>query len=185
MENNEIEILNQKMESSLTVYNKNIASVRAGRASPELLEHIQVEAYGNLMPLNQLSTVSVQDSNMLTIQVWDKSHVALIEKTISSSDLALNPATDGNLIRIPLPKLSEERRVELTKVCSNYAEQAKISIRNIRRDVIDNLKKQEKNGDFSQDDLHKFMDDIQKITDEFIVKIDDVLNNKKAEIMKV
>ena len=177
--------LNSRMDSSLEAYKKNINSVRAGRASPDLLNQIRVEVYGNFMPLNQLSTVSVQDNSMLLVQVWDRGNIEAVEKSIRLSDLGLNPASDGNTVRVPLPKLSEERRLELVKICGNHSEQGKISIRNIRRDVIDQLKKKQKSKELSEDELHNFSDDIQKTTDEFIAKIDKIFDAKKIEIMAV
>jgi ribosome recycling factor len=177
--------LNQKMEQAISVYKDNLSGIRAGRASPELLNSIKVEVYGDHMPINQLSTVSVKDSSMLSVQIWDKANVAAIEKAIRQSDLGLNPLTEGNLLKIPLPKLSEERRVELTKICGNHAEQAKIAVRNIRRSAIDEVKLQEKNNDISEDEFHGYNDDIQKITDKFISNIEDLLKSKKEEIMSV
>ena len=177
--------VSSKMDNTINNYQKNIASVRAGRASVHLLDQIKVESYGNLSPLNQIGTVTVQDSTMLNVQIWDKANIEAAEKAIRNSDLGVNPSIDGNLIRVPLPKLSEERRVELVKICSNFAEQAKISIRNIRRDALDNLKKQEKQSEISEDELKINSDNIQKITDEHTKKIDVLHENKKHDIMDV
>lgn len=176
---------NKKMDNTITNYQKNIASVRAGRASIHLLDQIKVESYGNLSPINQIGTITVQDSTMLNVQIWDKANVDAAEKAIRNSDLGVNPNIDGNNIRVPLPKLSEERRVELVKICANFAEQAKISIRNIRRDSIDELKKQEKNSEISEDELKTQSNDIQKITDEHTKKIDNLHDAKKQDIMDV
>jgi len=175
----------QKMNKSLDAYKNNIASIRAGRATPELLNQVKVEAYNDLSPINQVATISAQDSTMLLVQVWDKNNVSAVEKAIMTSNLGLNPSTDGNIVRVPLPKLSEERRIELSKVCANYAEQAKISVRNIRRDVIEKSKKDQKDGSISEDDMHGAMSDIQKVTDDFIKQIDEILVSKKTEIMSV
>ncbi len=176
---------NAKMDNTITNYQKNIASVRAGRASVHLLDQIKVESYGNLSPINQIGTITVQDSTMLNVQIWDKANVEAAEKAIRNSDLGVNPNIDGNNIRVPLPKLSEERRIELVKICANFAEQAKISIRNIRRDSIDELKKQEKNSEISEDELKTQSNDIQKITDEHTKKIDTLHDGKKQDIMDV
>ena len=180
-----IEDLELRMERSLESYNNHIISVRTGRASPDLLNQIKVEAYNDMMPLNQLATISVQDSNMLIVQAWDKSSISVIEKAIKTSNLGVNPAIDGNIIRVPIPKLSEERRIELVKICSEYAEQSKVAIRNIRRDVLDKLKKQKKQSEISEDELHNFSEEIQKTTDSYIHKIDELLELKKEEIMVV
>jgi len=176
---------NAKMDNTIANYQKNIASVRAGRASVHLLDQIKVESYGNLSPINQIGTITVQDSTMLNVQIWDKANVEAAEKAIRNSDLGVNPNIDGNNIRVPLPKLSEERRIELVKICANFAEQAKISIRNIRRDSIDELKKQEKNSEISEDELKTQSNDIQKITDEHTKKIDTLHDTKKQDIMDV
>ena len=177
--------LELRMNLSLESYSNNLTSVRTGRATPDLLNQVKVEIYNNFMPLNQLANISVQDGNLLIVQPWDKSSVSAVEKAIKTSNLGVNPAIDGALIRVPIPKLSEERRVELSKICANYAEQAKVSIRNIRRDVLDKLKKQQKNSEISEDELRDFSDEIQKNTDSYINKIEEFLLRKKEEIMVV
>jgi len=177
--------LKTRTEGSLSAYKNNIASIRAGRASSSLLDQVKVEVYGSLMPLNQLATVTVQDPTLLNVQVWDKNNIASVEKAIRTADLGLNPTTDGDLVRVPIPKLSEERRAELVKVCAGYAEQAKISIRNVRRDVLDGLKKQQKDGDLSEDELKTNSDNVQKIVDDVVKEIDDLHGKKKEEIMVV
>jgi ribosome recycling factor len=177
--------LELRMTLSLDSYNNNLTSVRTGRATPDLLNQIKVEIYNDFMPLNQLANISVQDGNLLIVQPWDKASVSAVEKAIKTSNLGVNPAIDGNVIRVPIPKLSEERRVELSKVCANYAEQAKVSIRNIRRDILDKLKKQQKNSEISEDELRDFSDNIQKNTDSYINKIEESLLRKKEEIMVV
>lgn len=185
MSDNYTKDLNHRMDKSLETYKHNISSVRAGRATPDLLNQIKVEAYNDMMPLNQVATISAPDSTTLAVQVWDKENIATVEKSIIKSNLGLNPSADGNIIRIPLPKLSEERRLELCKICANYAEQAKVSIRNIRRDLIDQTKKDQKDGNISEDAMHDAINEIQKITDNFTNKIDEILTSKKNEIMSV
>ena len=150
-----------------------------------MLENIFVDAYGVKTPLNQLGNVNVADSNLITIQIWDQSLVPSIEKSIRESNLGINPQTDGQLIRLPIPKLSEERREELAKVVSQYGEQAKIAIRNNRREFIDIIKKNEKEKTISQDESKKSVTEIQKITDDYVKKIDDMVLNKKNEVLKV
>lgn len=177
--------IKDRMNSSKEVYHKNLAGVRAGRASPDLLNNMKVDAYGSLMPLSQLATVSVADSNILVVQVWDNALLGVVDKAIQTSDLGLNPLKDGGVIRVPLPKLSEERRRDLVKVCATHAEQVKVAIRNIRRDEIDSIKKSEKAGDISEDDMRHNSVAIQKVTDEFIKEVDSDLDEKQREILKV
>jgi ribosome recycling factor len=144
-----------------------------------------VEAYGASMPINQIATVSVPEPRMLSVQVWDKENTKIVEKAIRESNLGLNPQVDGQLLRIPLPDLSEERRQELSKIAAKYAENAKIAVRNVRRDGMDTTKKMEKDGDISQDDRHIYDEEIQTITDKSINKIDELLSSKEVEIMQV
>ncbi len=177
--------LNSRMEKGLQSFESELKAVRTGRASPNLLDPINVEVYGSMMPINQAATVNVQEGRMLTVQVWDKSMVKKIEKAINDSDLGVNASSDGQLIRVPLPPLSEERRKDLTKIISKYAEQARVVIRNIRRDGMEKLKKLEKDNEISQDDMHKKGDEIQKLTDQYITKIDNALDKRKQEIMQV
>ncbi len=150
-----------------------------------MLDNIFVEAYGAKTPINQLGNISVPDSNTITIQIWDASMIKNVETAITESSLGINPQTDGQLIRLPIPKLSEERRQELTKIASEYAENSKIAIRNIRREFIDINKKEKKDSNLSEDDLKKIINDIQKITDQNIDKIDQILELKKKDILKV
>ena len=164
---------------------KEFAGLRTGRASASLLDPITVLAYGSPMPLNQVGTVSVPEPRMITVQVWDKSQVSAVEKAIRDAGLGLNPASDGTLVRVPIPELSQERRQELTKVAHKYAEQARIAIRNIRRDAMDFLKKQEKDGKISEDDHRGLSERVQKLTDEHIKRVDDSLANKEKEILQV
>ena len=181
----DLNIVKEKMDGSISFFEKEMSSVRTSRANPSMLDNILVDSYGNKTPLNQLGNVNVADSNLITIQVWDQSLVPLIEKSIRESNLGINPQTDGQLIRLPIPKLSEERREELAKVVSQYGEQAKIAIRNNRREFIDIIKKDEKEKTISQDESKKSVTEIQKITDDYVKKIDDMVLNKKNEVLKV
>ena len=177
--------LKRRMQGALDALATEFQGLRTGRASADLLTPIHVDAYGASMPLNQVASIAVPEPRMLSVTVWDNSMVKSVEKAIRESDLGLNPMTEGTVLRIPLPELNEERRGELTKVAGKYAEQARIAVRNIRRDGIDHLKKQEKDGDINQDDLHRGQDDIQKLTDEFVSKIDAALADKEKDIMQV
>ena len=177
--------LELKMNSAISHFEKELNSLRTSRANPSMLDNISVEAYGSKTPLNQLGNISVPDPNTITIQVWDTSLTKSIENSILESNLGLNPQTDGQLIRLPIPKLSEERRQELSKIASEYAENSKIVIRNIRREYIDLNKKQKKDSNLSEDDFKKLNDEIQKKTDQNILKIDNILENKKTDILKV
>ena len=177
--------LERRMDGALTSLSKEFQGLRTGRASTQLLESVTVEAYGASMPLNQIATVSVPEPRMLSVQVWDKENTKIVEKAIRESNLGLNPQVDGQLLRIPLPDLSEERRQELSKIAAKYAENAKIAVRNVRRDGMDTTKKMEKDGDISQDDRHIYDEEIQTITDKNINKIDELLSSKEVEIMQV
>lgn len=177
--------LKRRMQGALDTLISEFQGLRTGRASTELLTPIQVEAYGATMPLNQVASVSAPEARMLTVTVWDNSMTKAVEKAIRESELGLNPMTEGNVLRIPLPELNEERRQELSRVAGKYAEQARVAVRNIRRDGMDTLKRQEKDGDISQDELHKGQDAIQKLTDEFVAKIDQALADKEKDIMQV
>ncbi|MGI9493217.1 MAG: ribosome recycling factor [Geminicoccaceae bacterium] len=177
--------LEKRMNGALEVLRKEFAGLRTGRASTSLLEPITVSAYGSEMPINQVAAISVPEPRMISVQVWDKGMVQAVEKAIRTADLGLNPAVDGTLIRVPLPELSEERRVEITKVAGRYAEQARVAVRNVRRDGMDQLKRAEKSGDISKDEHHKSGDRVQQITDETIKKINETLVQKESEIMTV
>jgi len=177
--------LKSRMESAISFFEKELSSVRTARASSAMLDNLMVEAYGTKTPINQLGNISVPDSNTLTIQVWDASLLKNIENSIIESHLGINPQSEGSLIRLPIPKLSEERRLELSKIVSKYGENAKISIRNIRRDTLDGLKLDEKEKIISQDELKKASSEIQEITDEFIKKIDSIVLIKQNEITQV
>lgn len=177
--------LEKRMQASVESLKSEFAGLRTGRASANMLDPITVEAYGNKMPMNQVGTVSVPEPRLLTVQVWDATQVTAVEKAIRDSNLGLNPSTEGNLIRLPVPELSEERRKELTKVASQYAENTRIAIRNIRRDGMDELKDQQKAGDISEDDFHRDSEKIQKLTDQYIAQVDELLKSKEDDILKV
>ncbi|MGB0572027.1 MAG: ribosome recycling factor [Alphaproteobacteria bacterium] len=173
------------MDGALDALKREFSGLRTGRASTSLLENVQVDAYGAAMPMNQVASVSVPEPRMLSVQVWDDGNVKAVEKAIIDSELGLNPQTEGNLIRVPIPELSEERREEMTKVAAKYAEQARIAVRNVRRDGMDSLKKLEKDGEISQDEHRARGDDIQQLTDGHISNIDSLLESKEQEIMQV
>ena len=177
--------LENKMASALSHYEKELSSLRTSRANPAILDNIMVNAYGSKTPINQLGNISIQDSNNITIQVWDSSITKFIETAIKESNLGINPQVDGQIIRLPIPKLSEERRKEIIKIASEYAENSKVTIRNIRREFIENCKNEQKNSSISEDELKKNIDDIQKMTDKNVEKIDKILEAKKIEILKV
>lgn len=177
--------IRRRMEGAVDVLKQEFGGLRTGRASINLLEPIQVEAYGSQMPMNQVGTIGVPEPRMLTVQVWDKELVKSVDKAIRDSGLGLNPSIDGLLIRVPIPELSEERRVELSKVAGRYAEDARVAVRNVRRHTMDELKKQEKGGDISKDEHHTFGKEIQDVTDEFVAAIDAALETKEQEIMQV
>ncbi|MFS8651841.1 MAG: ribosome recycling factor [Caldibacillus sp.] len=175
----------ERMNKAVQAYTRELATIRAGRANASLLDRVTVEYYGVPTPINQLAGISVPEPRMLVIQPYDKSVIDEMEKAILKSDLGVNPTSDGNVIRIVLPPLTEERRRELTKVVKKVSEEARVAVRNIRRDANDELKKMEKNGEISKDELHSYTDDIQKLTNEFIAKIDKLTEEKEAEIMEV
>jgi ribosome recycling factor len=181
----DLDDVKRRMQGALDVLMGEFGGLRTGRASTALLEPVMVDAYGSSMPINQVATVNVSDSRMISVQVWDQGLVSSVEKAIRDSGLGLNPSADGNSVRVPIPQLSEERRVELTKVAHKYCEQARVAVRNIRRDGMDKLKRQEKNGEISQDEQRAWGDDLQKLTDGFIKDIDEALASKETEIMQV
>jgi ribosome recycling factor len=174
----------ERMDKAIAALKKELASLRAGRATPALLDRIQVEYYGAMTPVNQLANINTPDSRTLMIQPWDKGSVAAIEKAIMKSDLGLTPSNDGSSIRIVIPALTEERRAELVKMTKKFGEEAKVAIRNIRRDANDDIKKLEKTG-ISEDESRRHQEDIQKFTDKFIGEVDKVLAGKEKEIMEV
>jgi ribosome recycling factor len=177
--------IKDKMTKAIQAFSRELASIRAGRANASLLDRITVDYYGAPTPVNQLAGISVPEARLLLIQPYDKTVLGDIEKAIMKSDLGLNPTSDGNIIRIAIPALTEERRKELVKVVKKEAEEAKVAIRNIRRDGNEELKKLEKNGDITEDDLRGYSDDIQKVTDEYISKVDSVTKEKEKEILEV
>lgn len=174
-----------RMEKTFEALKSDFGGLRAGRAHASLLDGITVEAYGSPAPLAQVGTVSVPDARTLSVSVWDKGVAKAVEKAIRESDLGLNPVSDGQLIRIPIPPLSEERRKELVKVASKYAEQSKIAVRNVRRDALDGIKKLKKDNAISEDEEKRYENEIQKLTDESIKKIDDELARKEKDILQV
>ena len=181
----DIDDIQRRMDGALAALTRDFGGLRTGRASTALLDTLDVDAYGSQMPIDQVGTVSVPEARLLTIQVWDKGLVGAVEKSIRESELGLNPQSEGQLIRIPIPDLSEERRLEIKKIAAKYAEQARISVRNVRRDGMDQLKKAEKGGEMSQDDQRIYGDELQDMTDTHVKTIDETLAQKEEEIMQV
>ncbi|MDD7312753.1 MAG: ribosome recycling factor [bacterium] len=174
-----------RMDKTLETLKADFGSLRAGRAHVSLLDGIMVEAYGSMTPLAQVGSISVPDARTLSVSVWDRGLAKSVEKAIMESDLGLNPSSDGQLIRIPVPPLSEERRKELTKVAGKYAESAKVAVRNIRRDSLDEIKRLKKDNQISEDEEKRFENEIQKLTDESTKKVDDLLAQKEKDILQV
>lgn len=174
-----------RMDKTLESLKSDFGGLRAGRAHASLLDGIMVDAYGSLSPISQVGTVSVPDPRTLSVSVWDKSLAKNVEKALRESDLGLNPVSDGTLIRIPIPPLSEERRKELSKIAGKYSEQNKVAIRNIRRDALDDIKKLKKDNLISEDEEKRYENEIQKLTDEAVKKIDEMLEAKEKDIMQV
>lgn len=181
----DIATLSKKMQIAVQFFEKELSSIRTSRANPSMLDNIMVDAYGSKTPISQLGNINVQEASLLTVQLWDSTLIKVVENAIIESKLGINPQSDGSLIRLPVPKLSEERRGELSKVASQYAENGKVSIRNIRRDFLDELKLEEKDKLISQDEHKIQASEVQKITDEFIKKIEEIVSHKKTEILKV
>jgi ribosome recycling factor len=175
----------EKMKKSLSALEEEFNTLRTGRASPALFDKIRVEYYGNPTPLNQVATISVPEARLVVIQPWDKSIIGEIEKAIQKSELSVNPSNDGKVIRISIPPLTEERRKEFVKIAKNMAEQSRVSIRNIRRDANDELKKAEKSGDISEDELKRAEDDVQKLTDTYVEEVNSMLEAKENEILEI
>ena len=175
----------KKMEDSIISLSKDLSTIRTGRAHSSMLDLVKVEVYGQSMPINQVATISVSDPQTLSIQVWDANNVKFCEKAIRESDLNLNPIVDGQLLRIPVPKLNEDRRKELSKIVSQQSEKIKVSIRNIRRTGMDFLKKEEKDKNISEDESKKLSSDLQKITDDYVKRVDIKIKEKEEEILKV
>lgn len=177
--------IKRRMEGAVSVLEEEFGGLRTGRASVGLLDRVVVNAYGSEMPLNQVASVSVPESRLLLVNVWDKGNVQSVERAIRESDLGLNPVTEGQVMRVPIPELSAERREELVKVAHRYAEQARVSVRNVRRDGMDKLKKMEKGGDLSKDEQHDWGEEIQELTDDFVKRIDVALTQKEEEIRQI
>ena len=177
--------LRRRMDGAVEVLRKEFGGLRTGRASASLLEPITVGAYGGTMPLNQVANISVPEPRMITVQVWDRAMVKAVDKAIREAGLGLNPQTEGQVIRVPIPDLNEERRRELTRVTAKYAEQARVSIRNVRRDGVELLRRREKDADISQDQQRKLQQDVQHLTDDYIKRIDEALEQKDREILQV
>ena len=180
----DLDAIQRRMDGAMNALKTEFASLRTGRASAAIVEPIQVEAYGQMTPVNQLGTVNVPEPRMVVINVWDKAMVSKVERAIRDSGIGINPVVDGPLIRLPIPELNEERRRELTKVAAGYAEQARIAIRNVRRDGMDQIKKAKANG-MSEDDQKMWSDEVQELTDKAIAAVDKALETKQAEIMQV
>ncbi|OYU16964.1 MAG: ribosome recycling factor [Rhodobacteraceae bacterium PARR1] len=180
----DLDAIQRRMDGAMNALKTEFASLRTGRASAQMLEPISVEAYGQMTPINQLGTVNVPEPRMVVINVWDKGMISKVEKAIRESGLGINPVTDGPLIRLPIPELNEQRRKELTKVAAQYAESCKVSIRNVRRDGMDQIKKAKSAG-MSEDDQKMWSDEVQELTDKAIAAVERVLEQKQAEIMQV
>jgi ribosome recycling factor len=185
MSQNDISALPERMDKSIAAFEKELAGLRAGRANPSLLDPVVVDVYGSQMPLAQVGTVSAPEPRLLSVSVWDKDNVKAVEKAIANAGLGVNPSADGQLVRIPIPDMTEERRRDMVKVAGKYAEQTRINIRNIRRDGMDHYKKLEKEKEISEDDLKRSSDEIQKLTDQYVGKVDELLAAKEQDIMSV
>ncbi len=177
--------LKRRMDGALDALRREFGGLRTGRASAHLLDQVVVKAYGSDMPLNQVGNVNVPEPRLISVQVWDRGLVISVEKAIRDAGLGLNPVSDGQLVRVPIPELSQERRQELTKIAHKYAEQGRVAVRNVRRDGMDAMKKMEKDGKISQDEHRQRADEVQKLTDEHIRKVDEMLAQKEKEILQV
>jgi len=180
-----MEDLTRRMDGAVESLRRDFAGLRSGRASPALLEPVRVEAYGGEVPLSQCGSVAVPEARMLTVQVWDRQLVGAVERAIRDAGLGLNPSADGQIVRVPIPQLTEERRNELAKAAGRYSEGAKIAVRGVRRDGNDKAKAHEKKGDISQDDVKVWSEAIQKLTDQYVKRVDDMLVDKEREIKQV
>ena len=181
----DMEDVKRRMEGAVSNLSSEFSGLRAGRASVAMLDPVSVDAYGSKMPLNQLSNISVPEARLLSVSVWDASVVGAVEKAIRESDLGLNPQVEGTVIRVPVPELSEDRRKDMVKVAGKYAEGARICVRNVRRDAIETIRKDEKAGLISEDERHTYEADIQKVTDEFVANIDTMLAKKEIDITNI
>ena len=181
----DLDDIERRMQGAVDALKHEFAGLRTGRASTSLLDSVSVDVYGATMPLNQVGTVAVPEARMLTVQVWDKANASAVEKAIRVAGLGLNPMLDGQLVRIPIPELNEERRVELSKVAAKYSEQARIAVRNVRKGGMDTLKKLEKDKELSEDEHKMYADEVQELTDKYVKLVDDALVVKEQEIMQV
>lgn len=177
--------IKRRMEGAITAFQKDLGGLRTGRASAALLEPVMVDAYGQKMPINQVANVSAPEPKLINVQIWDKSMVGPVDKAVREAGLGLNPVVDGQSLRIPLPDLNEERRRELVKVAKDYAENAKVAIRHVRRDAMDTLKKAEKDKEIGQDEARASSDKVEKLTGDMVSEVDSVLATKESEIMQV
>lgn len=185
MDTSQLKEMETRMKKSLAALKEELSAVRTGRASAHLLDQVMAPAYGTLTPLNQLATINVPEARLITVQPWDRSTLKAIEKAIRDADLGLNPANDGQVIRVPIPELSEERRREMVKQVHKYGELGKVAVRNIRREGMDQLKKAEKDKDISQDELHQREKQVQELTDRYIKEMDAAIAHKEADVMQV
>ncbi len=183
--NYDLNEIKRRMNGAVQVFKQELSGLRTGRASSSLLDHVQVEAYGTHMPLNQLATISVPEPRLLSVQVWDRSMVHAVEKAIMAANLGLNPSTEGQVLRLRIPELNEDRRKELVKIAHKYAESARVAVRHVRRDALDLLKKLEKEGKVSEDDHTRMTGEVQKATDQIVGEVDHTLTAKEKEIMTV
>jgi len=181
----DLEDVKRRMQGAINAFKHDLGSLRTGRAAPSLLDPIQIDAYGSMMPITQVATVSVPEPRLLSVQVWDRGMVNAVEKAIRESDLGLNPQTEGQVIRLRIPEMNEQRRKEMVKVAHKYAEEARVAIRHVRRDGLDLLKKLEKDGTIGEDDAKRQSDQVQKATDQFVAEVETVLSAKEKEIMHV
>lgn len=185
MANSSLNTARERMEKALDALRREFAGVRTGKASPALLDTVRVEAYGSHVPINQVGAVSAPEPRLLTVQVWDKSQIKAVERALRESDLGLNPSNDGNLIRIPIPALTEERRKEYVRMLHKLAEEGRVAIRQARQHANDDVKKRQKDGEFTEDEARRSQDQVQKLTDEYVHKVDDLVKKKEAEVMEV
>ncbi|HEX2209931.1 MAG TPA: ribosome recycling factor [Longimicrobium sp.] len=175
----------QRMDGAIEALRREFAGVRTGKASPALLDTVKVDAYGSPMPLNQVGTVTAPEARMLVVQPWDKSLIKAVEKALRESDLGLNPSNDGQVIRIPIPPLTEERRKEYVRLLHKLTEEARVAVRNVRRDANDEIKHRQKDEGLSEDDVRREQAEVQKLTDQYVAKIEELMKHKEAEIMEV
>lgn len=174
-----------RMDKAISVTAEEFGKLRTGKANPSILDHVKVDAYESVLPINQVANMSTPDATLIVVNPFDKSLIGPIEKAIINADLGLNPSNDGQIIRVPIPHLSEDRRKELVKVAHKYAEEGRVAIRNVRRDANDHLKKAQKDGEISEDEMHRALDEVQKLTDSEVGRVDEMLKNKETDIMTV